>query len=159
LEVAQDRATSLGLDIVFVRADATDLSLLTESSYELVVSTNGFFVWISAPGKVFSAVFRILRPGGVYIFYDIHPLQRPWANQVHPLQMERPYWDTGPRAYGTEEPTYQFTWTLADLINPLVGSGLMLKCLRETAAESSRFWQDFSYERGTDDSLLDWKKN
>jgi SAM-dependent methyltransferase len=159
LDVAQDRAKSVGLEIAFVRADAADLTLFPESSYDLVVSTNGFFVWISAPGKVFAAVFRILRPGGFYIFCDIHPFQRPWANQVQPLEMEKPYWDTGPHTDETADPTYEFNWTLADLINPLVGSGLVLKGVLETAAESSRFWQDVSYEPGTNEELLDWKKN
>ena len=30
--------------------------------------------------EVFEALFRVLKSGGRYIFYDIHPFQRPWAD-------------------------------------------------------------------------------
>ena len=34
-----------------------------------------------------------------------------------------------------------------------------LRRILETPAEDSRFWQDYSYLLGTDDSLLDWSEN
>jgi ubiquinone/menaquinone biosynthesis C-methylase UbiE len=56
LEIAEDRARTLSLAIHFVRADAADLAALLQDHYDLVVSTNGFFVWISEPAAAFSAV-------------------------------------------------------------------------------------------------------
>jgi SAM-dependent methyltransferase len=55
LEVAEGRARTVGLAIHFVRADAADLATLRQGQYDLVVSTNGFFVWISEPAAVFRA--------------------------------------------------------------------------------------------------------
>lgn len=80
LDVAADRARTLGLDLAFVRADATDVRALPHGSFDLVVSTNGFFVWIAEPAALFTAVHAVLMRGGVYVFYDIHPFQRPWAD-------------------------------------------------------------------------------
>src|SRR5215212_6622845 len=62
LEVAEGRARALGLDLEFVRADAANLAALRHGHYDLVVSTNGFFVWISDPGAVFRAVRAVLKP-------------------------------------------------------------------------------------------------
>ena len=93
LDIAQERAQQLGLAMHFVRADAADLASLLDNTFDLVCSTNGFFVWISQPARVFDAVQRVLKPGGCYIFYDIHPFQRPWRDQVTPLEMRKSYWD------------------------------------------------------------------
>ena len=160
LRVAAERAEVLGLDMRFVRADASDLAALGEGGYDLVCSTNGFFVWIADLRQVFSAVHAILKPGGYYIFYDIHPFLRPWKDQVAPIEMEKPYFETGPfRSDGPAGPTYEFNWTLGDLINPLLDAGLVLRRIVETPARDSRFWQDYSYRPGTDESLLDWRSN
>ncbi len=160
LDVAAQRAERLGLDIDFVRADAADLAPLQDNTYDLICSTNGFFVWISQPALVFAAVQRVLKPGGCYIFYDLHPFQRPWADQAHPLQMEKPYWDTGPYveedAFGS---AVEFNWTLADLLNPLAEAGLMLRQIAESPAKDPRFWEGDAYEPGVDASLMDWRAN
>ena len=55
--------------------------------------------------------------------------------------------------------TYEFSWTLGDIINPLLESGLALRRMAETPAKDSRFWQDYSYLPGSNDSLMDWRAN
>lgn len=159
LQIAEERARSLGLRIDFVRADATCLSGLESDSFDLVLSTNGFFVWIAEPGKLFEAVYLILKRGGAYVFYDIHPFQRPWAADVAPLRMEKPYGDRGPYVYDEDGACYEHHWTAADLLNPLSSAGFVLKHFGETTAASPRFWQDFSYEPSSADRLLDWRYN
>ena len=160
LAVAEKRATELGLELDFVRCDAAELAPLADDRFDLVCSTNGFFVWIANPGRVFSAAYRVLKPGGHYVFYDVHPFLRPWRDQREPIEMEKAYFDTGP--FVEAEPgggVYEFHWTMGDLLNALVRSGLVLRALDESPAGDSRFWQDHSYLPGTDASLLDWRSN
>ena len=157
LDVARERAEHLDLDLDFVGADAADLAPLPDDTFDLVCSTNGFFVWIARPDRVFAAVRRVLKPGGVYIFYDIHPFQRPWADRVQPLQMAKSYWNTGP--YTDKDGTFEFNWTLADLLNPLADAGLVLRQIAESSAKYPRFWEGHSYEEGTDSGLMDWRSN
>ena len=136
LKLAADRAEPLGVSIDFVRSDAADLGFADDSTFDLVCSTNGFFVWIANLNAVFREVSRILKPGGAYVFYDIHPFMRPWKEQVIPIEMEKPYWNTGP----FQEPTngsYEFNWTLADLLNPAGTSWIDLeKSCRKSSAGS-----------------------
>ena len=157
LAVASKRARHLGLSITFLQADAADLSPIGNAEFDLVFSSNGFFVWIADLQAVFNEICRILRPGGHYVFYDIHPFQRPWKEQATPIEVAKPYWDTGP--FDSAEGSVEFNWTLADILNPLATSGFVLRRVLESPAEDSRFWQDYSYLPGTDDSLLDWNEN
>jgi SAM-dependent methyltransferase len=160
LQIATQRAEILGLEIEFLRADAADLALIADDGFDLVCSTNGLFVWIASPRRVFDQVYRILKPGGYYIFYDIHPFLRPWKDQLAPLEMEKPYTETGP--FISEEPSgpvYEFNWRISDVLNPLLESGLVLRRLAESPPTDSRFWQDSSYLPGNDERLLDWKVN
>lgn len=158
LDVARRRADALNLKIRFLQADAADLSALEENAFDLVCSTNGLFVWIAEPLSVFREVARILRPGGYYIFYDIHPFQRPWEDRTEPLTMAKSYGDRGP--YLSDEPTtYEFHWTVADLMNGLFSTGFRLRRIDESPADDSSFWEGHSYEPGKSPALLDWHRN
>lgn len=159
LQIAATRAAELGLQIRFVCADAADLRDLADNDFDLACSTNGFFVWLADLRMVFSEIARILKPGGYYVFYDVHPFQRPWKDQVEPIEMAKSYWDKKPQDSNADDTTCRFHWTLADLLNALAASGLNVRKVIESAAADSRFWQGPSYGTGTDDSLLDWRKN
>ena len=158
LAVASKRARHLGLPITFFQADAADLNLIGNAEFDLIFSSNGFFVWIADLQAVFREIYRILRPGGHYVFCDIHPFQRPWKDQIMPIEVAKPYWETGP-FQDEERGAFEFNWTLADILNPLTTSGFALRRILESPAEDSRFWQDYSYLPGTDDSLLDSNEN
>ena len=157
LATASRRAESLGLSISFVRLDSADMGSLADSSFELVCSTNGFFVWIADLEAVFCEVARILEPGGCYVFFDVHPFQRPWKEQGTPVEMEKPYWSTGPfRKPGND--SCNFHWTLADLLNPMAAAGLTLVRLLESPARDTRYWRDSSGGE-VGDHVLEWTAN
>ena len=158
MEEAAGRAQQLDLSISFVQADAANLESIQDETFDLVCSTNGFFVWIANLQAVFNEVYRVLRPGGYYVFYDIHPSMRPWKDRSDAIELEKPYWETGAFA-DAEDGTYEYNWTLADLLNPSSDSGFALQRILESPARDSRFWQDHSYTPGTDEGLLDWHRN
>ncbi len=160
LEIARQRADQLGLKIEFVGADAAHLECLQDNSFDLVCSTNGFFVWISEPGQVFQEVKRVLKSGGYYIFYDIHPFLRPWKSLAFPLEMEKPYFMTGPfEDEYNGETCYEFHWRLSDLLNPLLNAGLTVCQIAESPANDARFWEGYAYTAGREPGLLDWRNN
>ena len=158
LEAASVRANRLGLKIDFVRADATDLEPLADGTFDLVCSTNGFFVWIADLRGVYREVHRILKPGGYYVFYDVHPFQRPWAERTRPIEVDKPYWQTGPFR-DEKDGTFEFNWTLGDILNPAADAGLVLRRILERPAGDSSFWEGSSYLPGKNEGLLDWKDN
>ena len=140
LEIAAERAGELGLSLAFVQSDATHLANIKSSEFDLVCSTNGFFVWIADLGALFAEVQRILKPDGLYAFYDIHPFQRPWDESNDVPAVAKPYYDTGPYADSESGPFY-FHWMMGDLLNALADAGLSLRRLRECPDKDGSNWQ------------------
>lgn len=93
------------------------------------------------------------------MFYDVHPFQRPWKDQ-NTIEMKKPYYQTGPFSYRElDQDTFYFHWTLGDIVNSLLGSGMTLQRIAETPAVNARFWEGSSYGGGKDQSLQDWHKD
>lgn len=157
LDTAATRSKELGLDIEFSRADAATLCGISDISFDLVVSSNGFFVWISDLDAVFSSIYRILRPGGHYMFYDIHPFNRPWGESGNPLAMEKPYWATGPHI-GDDGTVVNFHWVISDLLNSMTSAGLTLVRLRESRSTHTRMGRSYKDMEPNDDQA-DWRKD
>ena len=158
LETASDRAKRLDLEIDFVQADAMDLKPLGDKRFDLVCSTNGFFVWIADLKTVFQEVYRVLKPGGHYIFYDVHPFQRPWADRAASIEVEKTYWQTGP-IRDEKDGTFEFNWTLADILNPMADAGFVLRCVLERPAGDENYWEGSSFLPCNDKRLPNWKEN
>ena len=55
--MAARRAEQLGLSIAFVQADAAELKPIEDEGFDLVCSSNGFFVWIADLHAVFNEIF------------------------------------------------------------------------------------------------------
>ena len=158
LETASARAKRLGLEIDFVQADAMDLKPMPDRTFDLVCSTNGFFVWIADLRGVYSEVYRILKPGGHYVFYDVHPFQRPWKDGTRSAEVGKPYWQTGP--YRDEKNgAFEFNWTLGDIFNPLADTGFVLRRILERPAGDENYWEGSSFLPCNDKRLPDWKAN
>lgn len=159
LNVARERASELGLDIEFFQCDSSDLYPVHDAEYDLVISTPGTYVWISDLKQVYSEVYRVLKPGGYFIFHEIHPFTRPFKDQPE-FEIAQPYFETGPlideKPEGT---TYEFFWMMSDFINALADSGLIIRRISEDPAEEPSYWEGRYYGKGGDESLLDWHVN
>jgi SAM-dependent methyltransferase len=159
LKTAEKRAEILGVSIRFVLSDVADMNKVDDESFDLVCSTNGFFVWVSDLGGVFSEVSRILRPGGHYIFHDIHPFQRPWGKDMTKLEVERPY-GHGEPLHVDGKPAYSFHWTMSDLLNGLIDSGLTPRRIEERSPKDASYWEHGKwYLPPEQPDLADWKRN
>jgi ubiquinone/menaquinone biosynthesis C-methylase UbiE len=127
LEVAQERAAILGLDISFLRADITDLSSLPDNKFDIVYTGGHMSVWISDIAKCYNEAVRILRPKGLFIVNDYHPTRRMWHESDSPAPLNR-YLNRGPYKYKTKEGHSQieFHWTAADHIQAVIDAGCIV---------------------------------
>ncbi len=142
LEVGAANARALGApEIAFLRADVTDLSALADGAFDLAYTGGHVAVWVSDLRRYYAEAARILRPGGRLVVNEYHPFRRVWADRADRLEVGYPYFERGPhtfdRADETTEhaagslPSYEFHWTVGDLVGALLAAGCELVALEE----------------------------
>lgn len=136
LDIAEKRSNTLGLAVSFVRADVTNLSCLTDASFDVVYTGGHVAVWVADLAKYYSEAARILRPSGLYFVNEYHPFRRIWGDSGDSMIVESPYLERGPFEYDASddilrrEPgalkSYEFHWTVTDYLNAILRAGCSL---------------------------------
>jgi len=139
LEIAEERAHTLGLDISFLRSDVTDLAALADDTFDAVHTGGGVALWISNLRKYYAEAVRILKPGGVLVVNEFHPFG-PVLSDETPWNQLNDYANKGPFTYITNEgfKGYEHHWTVADHIQAALDAGCRLVKVEEhdgTAAD------------------------
>lgn len=147
LDVAERRAAELGLPISFLRADVTDLSELQTGLFDAVYTGGHVAVWVSDLQAYYSEASRILKPGGLLMISEYHPFRRVWAESRDRLVVKHGYFERGPFEYETEADvlrsgpgefkSYEFHWTVADMINCVLNSGCRIVEVHEFGEDAS----------------------
>ena len=127
LEIARGRADVLGLDVSFLRSGVTNLVSVPDASFDAVYTGGHMSVWISDIRKYYSEAVRVLRPQGLFIVNDYHPIRQMWLESGGPAPRHR-YFNRGPYEYRTDEGLSQveFHWTVADHIQAVLNAGCVL---------------------------------
>ncbi|MGF1484221.1 MAG: class I SAM-dependent methyltransferase [Opitutales bacterium] len=141
LDAARQRATSVGVEMEFVRADVTDLSALADASFDLVYTGGHVAVWVSDLPLYYREAGRILRPSGRFLVNEYHPIRRIWRERADRLEIERSYFDRAPAMYETDSAAakstvgtflnYQFHYTVADYYRSVQFAGCTVEALEE----------------------------
>lgn len=142
-------ATARGWDIEFVCDNSMELGKIADDSYDLVYTSNGVHVWISDLQAMYSNFNRILKKGGHYIFFETHPMIRPFDDTTYEIKIKKPYEDVGP--FG-DVPTY--AWRTQDFINAIVSSGFAIREMQEF--HSARGDLTANYLEVSDDAKVNW---
>ena len=152
LDIAAGRAGELGLSIRFFQADVTDLHDLPDDHFDIVYTGGHVAVWVSDIRHYYGEGCRILKPGGLFMVNEYHPFRRLWKLAAGPLKQEYHYFDHGPFTYDRSEelpevtgppgtqgrqgppsplPSYEFHWTVSDMIRALLDAGCELLAVEE----------------------------
>lgn len=151
---AQRLSALLGLDMQFVCDDTTQLSLIQDNQFDLVYTSNGTHSWIDRIDLMYQNIFRVLKPGGYSIMFDVHPYTRPFSCQAwESPQIIKPYAETLPHCH----------WRMQDLCNAMTSAQLRIVQMAELPSIDAFFW--FTYDQLRDQheedlaNINDWHHN
>ena len=121
IEVARERAP----DVAYIHADVHDLPLeVRRARFDLVYTGGGVLVWLHDLDAWAGGIATALKPGGLLLLYDEHPVTR----SVDPLGHWRDnYFD---QSAGTENELERH-WQLGEVVDAVVGAGLSVIRLAE----------------------------
>jgi ubiquinone/menaquinone biosynthesis C-methylase UbiE len=136
IEIARNRAGSLGLQVEFVHADVVELTSLNDETFDVVYTGGHVAVWVSDLRRYYGEAARILKPGGLLMVNEYHPFRRVWKRSPTSLELRFNYFDHRPHrseavpdVLSTEHgelEQFQFRWTVADYITAILASGCQL---------------------------------
>lgn len=135
LEHAQEIAGKLKLNICFICDDTMQLSKLEDNRFDLVYTSNGTHTWINSLVSMYKNIYRVLKPTGLSIMYDIHPFNRPFTGEPWEApKVRKSYQETMPHCH----------WRVQDLVNAMTEVQLTIREIQELQAVNASFW--FSYD-------------
>lgn len=143
-----------GIDVPLVQADATALPFASES-FDMAVSAFGAIAFVADPARVMQEVFRVLRPGGLFVWSTNHPIRWVLPDSPHPedLAVRSSYFD--PHAYVEADESGSATYvethrTMSQRVRDILGAGFVLTDLLEPEWTPGRevVWGQWSPERG-----------
>lgn len=160
IERDREAAQHYGLDVEAVQGDMRDLSRFPADRFDLVYHPYSIN-FVPDCDMVFAEVARVLRPGGIYEFGAANPFAaglgtHSWNGQAYELTGR--YDQGGLVTYPDEswvfpdpakaplvEPVIEYRHLLSTLINGLAHNGLVIRHLREEAAD----WTEQEQTPGT----------
>jgi SAM-dependent methyltransferase len=117
-------------DIEFRQADSMTLDGVSDGEFDLVYTSNGAHVWISDLAMMYCAFWRVLKPGGAYIFFETHPFHRPFNERTYEedkfVRFIKPYTSTH---LDNEPPEYH--WRVQDFMQALLNARFTLTDYRD----------------------------
>ena len=163
-QIAHAKAFSeqLGLNLRFQVEDSMKLDGIVSNAYDFVYMSEGALVWLNDLPGMCENIHRVLKPGGAFINYEIHPIGRPIHGAFGKIEVVKPYDQTGPIE---EDDGTKYHWRLQDILNAIGNSGLTLRRLEEMFDERDRghffFYSDKRAEMSQDeiDAYYDWRTN
>ncbi len=160
IENARRIAGAKGWGIAFVCDNSMSLEKIDTAAFDLVYTSNGVHVWISDLPAMYGTFGRILKGGGQYVFFETHPMNRPFGDRDGEIRVVKHYQDTGPFDGGIE-----YAWRMQDFVNGLIRSGFEIREMCEFHSAPGDFIPyDYMYDseeaREADQGrLYDWKRN
>ena len=142
LEIAAERAQTLGLDVTFINADVMNLSALADGAFDLVYTGGHVSIWVSDIWKYYAEAGRILKPGGRFVVNEYHPFRRVWLEDSEELVAHYRISTTARVEYPSDDglTQYEYHWTVADHIQAMLDAGCTLEKIVEFGEGAEEGW-------------------
>jgi len=144
LRVAGDLARRSGLEAEFVESSLYDLPKMLKGAFDIVYTSVGVLCWLSDLEAWAQTVRHFLKPGGFFYIMETHPFLMVFDDESKNLRVRYSYFhreepenwpggypDYAGDGYMVKSPSWEWQWSLGDVLNALIGAGLRPDFLHE----------------------------
>jgi SAM-dependent methyltransferase len=140
IENALEIAGKLESKARFICCNIYDLPNYLDEAFDIVFTSYGTISWLPDLTAWASLIRRFLKPGGVFVFAEFHPVV--WMFDDHFREVGYNYFNSGP-IVENESGTYAdrdarisleyvcWNHSISEVVNSLIGAGLAINCLNE----------------------------
>lgn len=162
---AKKLSIEIGIPADFICSNIYNLPKKLKKEFDIVFTSYGVLCWLPDIKKWAKVISHFLKKGGIFYIVEGHPFAKVFGNNddARELQMARPpfpyFHNTEPMYFPPgggytdktsrfDNPSYEWNHPLSDIINSLIGNGLMIKFLHEYPFSG---YQSFPFlEKGDD---------
>ncbi|MCP4401620.1 MAG: class I SAM-dependent methyltransferase [bacterium] len=142
IKIARKLQEQLDVKADFVCSNIYDLKKKLSSTYDIVYTSKGVLAWLKSIEKWGELISHFLKDNGVFYMMEIHPMKYIFDDtREHELVVKHPYFhnesptmwgddeypDYSDKNYIPEHWTYEWNWTLSDIVNTLIQNGLAIE--------------------------------
>ena len=158
---AQTLSHELAILAKFVCCNVYDLPNVLQGQFDIVYTSYGVLCWLPDLPAWAGIISRFLRPGGFFYIAEGHPVLSMFDNSkgatdlkvtqsyfhgAEPIEWE-PEGDYADREAVVVHPSYEWTHSLGDVLDALIGAGLKIEFLHEFPTCFYQ-WAPFAREDG-----------
>ncbi len=158
IEQARALSRELALPARFVCANVYDLPGVLKGKFDIVFTSYGVLCWLPDMPRWANVIGHFLKAGGCFYIAEGHPALNMFDNSrtATGLKVTQSYfhspeptrWENeGDYAEPTDigdKPSYEWTHSLGDILNALIGAGLQIDFLHEFPTSETWNWAPFT---------------
>jgi hypothetical protein len=129
----------------FLEANVLDLKDTISTKYDIVYTSKGVLPWISNIEKWAETISFLLKANGIFYILESHPasyifddtqegelrIKYPYFHQKQPIHFDDDHPDYSDSSYVPKNKTYEWMWSIADIVNALIRNGLQIEMFNE----------------------------
>ncbi len=143
IAAARELSVKAEIPAQFVLSDIYQLPEHLKGTFDIVFTSIGVLCWLRDLKAWARIIAHYLKPGGFFYIMDGHPLlytfddEGHWTFIVSYFHQDAPYiWDDADpdymdTSYIVQNPSYEWQWTVSDIINAILDAGLQLVFFNE----------------------------
>ena len=142
---ARRLAQELGLPATFVQSNIYDLPTSLDGQFDIVYTSRGVLCWLRDLDEWARIIAHYLKPGGIFYIMESHPISivceetksgeltiaNRYFHQADPTLWDENYPDYADGEYVPQHPSYEWEWSLSDIINAVLKAGLVIESFHE----------------------------
>jgi SAM-dependent methyltransferase len=147
IELARQLGKETGIKAEFICADIYKLPEVLKGKFDIVFTSYGILCWLPDLKKWAQIIAHFLKPGGFFYIVEGHPFMTVFDNSKNatklnvtqsyfhdpePIKWE-PEGDYADPSFNWSQGSYEWTHSLGEVINALIGAGLKIEFLHEFA--------------------------
>ena len=145
IEYANKLKKELGIKAEFIQSNVYDLKDLLNEKFDIVYSTQGVLCWLKDLKQWAKIIEHFLKPKGFFYLMESHPILNTFEDEPGgALKIDYNYfhnaqpikWDAGGPDYSADDyivknPSFEWQWSLSDIINSLSNAGFKIEFFNE----------------------------
>lgn len=146
IKTANELRNKAGLESVrFINSNIYDLPNQLDEKFDIVYTSQGVLCWLKDINEWARIIRKYLNPGGIFYIMESHPFSMIFDDEREDFRMIPKYkyfskepicWpadfpDYSDGNYYPENPSYEWMWTISDIVNALVTAGLKIEFVNE----------------------------